>query len=625
MTTLRPRPTLLQAYECRLIQAIEGCVHVSHLKRVHAHLLRAGLHHSNYLLSKLLRRLTSLGVPVCAYARPLFDAAPQPNSFLYTALIRAYALQGPASYAFLLYTHMRSERHPAPPLSFTFSALIKAAAASLDAGAGAQVHAQVIALGGFGSDLYVNNTLLDMYIKCGVLEDARRVFDDMPLRDVISWTAMVVGYVKSGNMTEAEELFELSPDKDVVAWTSVVIGHAQNGRPRNALRQFERMLAARIQMDEVTMVGVISACSQLGALSYGQWIYDVARQIQFDKSVVVASAMVDMFGKCGSLDLAWEVFDAMVERNVFSYSSMIMGFAMHGHAQSAIGLFLQMMETETLPNDVTFIGVLTACSHAGYVDQGRQYFALMQEQYGITPRADHYACMVDLLGRAGHVEEAYELILNMPAEVKPHGGVWGALLGACRIHSRPQIAEAAARVLFQLEPTEVGNYLVLSNIYAAVGDWQKVARTRKLMRERGLRKNPGCSWVEGMDGVVHEFFAGDRTHPKYKEIMAVLDELMEKAKQVGYAPVLSSCVYDVSDGEKMQLLKGHSEKLAVAFGMIGTSQGSSIRISKNLRICEDCHSFMRAASKVTGRKIIIRDNLRFHHFAEGICSCAEFW
>ncbi|XP_058068005.1 pentatricopeptide repeat-containing protein At5g44230 [Magnolia sinica] len=610
--------------ESQLISVLQSSTSLAHLKHVHAHLLRTGLDQSSFVLSKLLRTLTNLNLPVNSYARHLFDHVHYPNPFLYTALIRAYALRGPFSQSLLLYSRMR--RVGTRPLSFTFSALFKACAALPDVDAGRQVHAQTISIGGFDSDLYVNNTLIDFYVRCGCLEDARRVFDEMPERDVISWTTLIVAYAKRGDMDAAEELFSRLPEKDMVAWTAMVAGFAQNARPRDALRLFERMQVAKVETDEVTLVGVISACAQLGAANYARWIRDVAERAGFgpETNVVVGSALIDMYAKCGSVEEAYRVFEGMTEHNVFSYSAMIVGFAMHGQADAAMRLFKTMVsKTEVKPNGVTFIGMLTACSHAGMVEQGRQYFESMLNDYRIVPSADHYACMVDLLGRAGHVEEAHNLINTMPFE--PHGGVWGALLGACRIHGKPHIAEIAANHLFELEPNGIGNYILLSNIYASAGMWDDVSRVRKLMREKGLKKNPGCSWVESKDGVVHEFFAGDSSHPKVNDIKVVLEELLERLKQAGYTPKLRSVVYDVSNEEKERLLKNHSEKLALAFGLLTTSPGSVVRIVKNLRMCEDCHSVMRSASLVEKREIVVRDNMRFHHFREGVCSCGDFW
>ncbi|KAL5697871.1 hypothetical protein ACHQM5_028976 [Ranunculus cassubicifolius] len=610
--------------ESKIISFLHTCNHINQIKQIHGHLLRNGLDQSSFVLAKLIRILTKLNVvAIDTYPRRIFDQVYNPNPFLYTSVIRGYSLLGQFREAFVLYNRMRSEG--VGPVSFTFTSLFKACTATFDLGLGRQIHAQTILIGGYGCDLYVGNTLIDMYVKCGVLESGRCVFDEMSERDAISWTSLIVAYAKSGNMREAEKLFDGLPEKDMVAWTAMVTGYAQNAKPGKALKMFERMKADGVPTDEVTLVGGISACAQLGAENRARWIRDLAEKEGLSPvtNVVVGSALIDMYSKCGSLKEACEVFESMKDRNVFSYTAMIVGFAMHGKAVAAVNLFHEMVKTNIKPNRVTFVGVLTSCSHVGMVEEGRHLFASMEKDYGIKPDADHYACMVDILGRAGHLEEALKLAETMPFE--PHGGVWGALLGACRVHGNPDIAEMAASHLFELEPDSVGNYILLSNIYALSDRKEDVSKVRKLMREKGLKKNPGCSWMEAKDGIIHEFFAGDVTHPKTREIKETLDELLKILKQKGYTPNLRSIVYDVSDNEKEHLLKNHSEKLALSFGLLTTPPGSPIRIVKNLRVCEDCHMVMCGASQIMKREIVLRDNMRFHHFKDGVCSCGDFW
>ncbi|WCJ41468.1 Pentatricopeptide repeat (PPR) superfamily protein [Euphorbia peplus] len=466
-----------------------------------------------------------------------------------------------------------------------------------------------------------------MYVKCGFLECGRKVFDEMPQKDLISWTEIIVAYVRIGDMETASRLFEDFPGKDMVAWTAMVTGFAQNAQPREAIQCFERMVESGVRVDEVTLVGVVSASAQLGAAEYADWIGGIADKFGGDGSgchdVVLGSALIDMYSKCANIEMAYKVFSRMKDRNVFSYSSMIMGYAVHGQAESAMKLFDEMVKTGIRPNDVTFIGVLTACVHSGLVDEALRIFEMMEKDYGVKPRADHYTCIVDVLGRAGRLNEALELVKTMP--IQPTASVWGALLGACRVHRNPDIARIAATNLFQLEPDGVGNYIILSNIYASAGRLHDVSEVRELMRKQGLKKNPGCSWIEARKGVVHEFFSGDLTHPISNEIKRVLRDLLDSLEANGYQPYLSSVPYDVADEEKRRILSTHSEKLALAFGLISMNPGSPIRIMKNLRICEDCHLVMCGASQITGREIVVRDNSRFHHFRDGTCSCGNFW
>ncbi|KAM6583562.1 hypothetical protein CsatB_010564 [Cannabis sativa] len=617
---LQKQQKLLQS---KLILALDGCTSVKHVKQVHAHLLCQGLDQCCFVLSKLIRMLTKFCVPMETYPRLIFHQVRCPNPFLWNAMIRGFILQGTLSESVSLYNCMR--RDGTRPLSFTFSVFFKACSATLDVDLGTQMHAQTILVGGYASDLYVGNTMIDMYTKCGLLESGRKVFDEMPDKDVISWTELIVAYSKSGDMESARDLFVELPIKDKVSWTAMVTGYAQNARPREALEVFKRMQTEEVETDVVTLIGVISACAQLGASNYAKWVRDVAERSGFGphENVVVGSALVDMYSKCGSIDEAFKVFEHMKERNLFSYSSMIVGLAIHGRGHEAIQLFHDMLESEIKPNHVTFIGVLTACSHVGLVEQGQQLFAAMKTHYDVDPSVEHYTCMVDLLGRVGRLEEALEVIKTMPVE--PNACVWGALLGACRTHRNPDIAQLAANNLFELEPNTIGNYILLCNIYASAGMWDEVSEVRKLMREKGLKKSPGYSWIEGKNGEIHEFFAGDMRHPMSIEIKQALDDLVNRLKAHGYVPHLNSVTYDLHDEEKRRLLLNHSEKLALAYGLLSTDVDCTIKIMKNLRICEDCHAFMCGASKITGREIIVRDNMRFHHFHNGTCSCGNFW
>ncbi|KAG5029492.1 pentatricopeptide repeat-containing protein At5g44230 [Glycine soja] len=610
--------------EWEVVRILERCSSLNQAKEVHAQIYIKNLQQSSYVLTKLLRLVTALPhVPLHSYPRLLFSQLHTPNPFAWTALIRAYALRGPLSQALSFYSSMRKRR--VSPISFTFSALFSACAAVRHSALGAQLHAQTLLLGGFSSDLYVNNAVIDMYVKCGSLRCARMVFDEMPERDVISWTGLIVAYTRIGDMRAARDLFDGLPVKDMVTWTAMVTGYAQNAMPMDALEVFRRLRDEGVEIDEVTLVGVISACAQLGASKYANWIRDIAESSGFGvgDNVLVGSALIDMYSKCGNVEEAYDVFKGMSERNVFSYSSMIVGFAIHGRARAAIKLFYDMLETGVKPNHVTFVGVLTACSHAGLVDQGQQLFASMEKCYGVAPTAELYACMTDLLSRAGYLEKALQLVETMPME--SDGAVWGALLGASHVHGNPDVAEIASKRLFELEPDNIGNYLLLSNTYASAGRWDDVSKVRKLLREKNLKKIPGWSWVEAKNGMIHKFVAGDVTHPKINEIKKELNDLLERLKGIGYQPNLSSLPYGINDREKRLLLMAHSEKLALAFGLRSTDVGSTIKIMKNLRICEDCHIVMCGASKVTGRKIVVRDNTRFHHFLNGACSCSNFW
>ncbi|CAN6173409.1 unnamed protein product [Urochloa humidicola] len=622
---LLPPPSLASL----LLAAIASSPFLRHLRHLHALAVRLPVppHSAPFLFSRLLRRLAALPPPRAPlrYAAAVFSSLSPPDPFLATALLRFAHLTRPPLETFCLFSWLRRAcGGELPFLPFAFSPLAKSAAAARSLPAVAASHAVSILLGGFDKHRFVENSLIGAYVACGDVGAARKVFDGMMVKDVISWTSVVVAYSKSGDMGSAEEVFVRCPVKDMVAWTAMVTGYAQNAMPVKALETFEQMAAAGLAIDEVSLTGAISACAQLGAARRAAWVQEIAERNGLVRNVVVGSGLVDMYAKCGLIDEACRVFEGMQDKNVYTYSSMIVALASHGRAKDAIALFNDMVSrAEVEPNHVTFIGVLTACSHAGMVKEGRFYFAQMKDRYGILPSADHYACMVDLLGRAGLVIEALDLVKSMAVE--PHGAVWGALLGACRIHGNTEIAKVAAEHLFKLEPEGIGNYVLLSNTLASAGEWDEVSKVRKLMRNRRLKKDPAVRWFEGRDGLVHQFFAGDNTHPRTNEIKKALLELIAKLKLAGYVPNLNSIVYDVSEQEKGRLLLGHSEKLALSFGLLTLGPGSTIRIVKNLRICEDCHLFMRLVSKVEPVNIIVRDNMRFHHFKDGECSCGGFW
>jgi pentatricopeptide repeat protein len=628
---LLPPPSLASL----LLAAVASSPSLPHLRHLHGLLVRIHPYlpppSAPFLLSRLLRRLAALPLPLpptptpLRYAVAVFSSLSPPDPFLAAALLRFAHLTQPPMETFRVFSGLRrAHGRDLPFLPFAFSPLAKSAAAARSLPAAAGAHAVSLLLGGFDKHRFVENSLIGAYVACGDVGAARKVFDEMTVKDVISWTSIVAAYSRSRDMGSAEEVFALCPVKDMVAWTAMVTGYAQNAMPVKALLAFEQMAVAGMPIDEVSLTGAISACAQLGAVRRATWVQEIAERNGLGRNVVVGSGLVDMYAKCGLIDEARRVFERMQEKNVYTYSSMIVGLASHGRASDAIALFKDMVRrADVEPNHVTFIGVLTACSHAGMVKEGRYYFSQMKDRYGILPSADHYACMVDLLGRAGLVIEALDLVRSMTVE--PHGGVWGALLGACRIHGNTEVAKVAAEHLFKLEPEGIGNYVLLSNTLASAGEWDEVSKVRKLMRIRGLKKDPAVSWFEGRDGFVHQFFAGDNTHPWMHEIKKRLLELRAKLKLAGYVPILSSVVYNVNEEEKERLLMGHSEKLALSFGLLTLESRSSIRIVKNLRICEDCHLFIRLVSKVEPIEIIVRDNMRFHHFRDGECSCGGFW
>eukprot|EP01018_Ginkgo_biloba_P030400 Gb_19693 [translate_table: standard] len=572
-----------------IVSVLPACARVAALlegKEIHAYIIRSGFE-SDVSVGNAL--VTMYAKYMCIqFAWQVFDKMPQKNVVSWNAIIAGYVHNGHADEALNIFNQTQRARFK--PNSVTIASILPACAHLTQLKEGKSIHAYIIR-NGFDSDVFVLNALIDMYAKCRSLEPGRQIFDRMPERNVVSWNTLIVGYV-------------------------------QNGHANEALKLVWQMQLGGVKVNLVTITIILSACAQIAALQLGKMIHASIIRGGFESDVFVGSALIDMYAKCGSVEIAFEVFNKMVAKNVVSWNAMIAGYGMHGQGEKALTLYHQMQQAGVKPDDITFVAVLSACSHAGLVNEGWQYFDQMSRDYGIIPRVEHYACMVDLLGRAGRLEEAHEFIKNMP--IKPDAGVWGALLGACRVYCSTKLGELVAEHLLELEPENDGNYVLLSNIYAAAGRWDDVAKMRKLMKDKGLKKTPGCSWIE-LNNRLHAFLAGDTSHPQSEEIYAMLESLSGKMEAAGYVPDTNFVLQDVKEEEKESILCSHSERLAIAFGLINAPPGTPIHITKNLRVCGDCHTATKFISEIVGRKIIVRDANRFHHFKDGMCSCGDYW
>lgn len=427
----------------------------------------------------------------------------------------------------------------------------------------------------------------------------------------------------SGKIRQAQEIFSSMMVKNQVSWNAIIAGFINNGQSEEGLKLFRLMIGSlEVQPNQSTLSSALLACSNLSGLNLGRQIHQWASKLPLSLNVTVQTSLVSMYCKCGHLNDARKLFYTMAKKDVVSWNAMISGYAQHGHGERAIKLFDEMRQEAVEPNEITFIAVLTACNHAGMAELGIQYFETMEKMYGVTPQVDHYSCMVDLLCRAGLLEKAMVLIQSMP--FKPHPSVFGTLLGACRVHKNLDFAEFGAAKLIELDPQGAGAYVQLANIYASMSMWNDVARVRKHMKENVVIKTPGYSWIEIKD-TVHEFRSGDRVHPELDLIHEKLDVLEDRIKQAGYVPDISFVLQDLEVDQKERLLMRHSEKLAIAFGLLKTSPCSTIRVFKNLRVCGDCHNAAKFISLVEGREIVLRDNTRFHHFSNGGCSCGDYW
>lgn len=472
------------------------------------------------------------------------------------------------------------------------------------------------------SDVICWNAMIDGCFKFGDVEAAKEVFENMRSRNIGSWNAMISGFAKCRMIEAARELFDEMNERDEISWSSIIDGYIKGGYFNEALEVFYLMQREETKPRKFMLSSVLAACANVGALDQGKWIHAYVERNSIRLDAVLGTALLDMYAKCGRLDLAWEVFEKMRRRETFTWNAMIGGLAMHGRAEDAVELFSKMQGNKLKPDGITFVNVLNACAHARLVDKGLRIFSSMKRLYGVEPKVEHYGCIVDLFGRAGLLADAENFIRSMP--VRPNAAVFGALLGACRKHGDVELGERVGKILLELKPQNTGRYALLSNIYAKAGRWKDVEKVRKLMKKRGIKTTPGISMIE-LDGTVHEFKMGEGSHPQMKEIYLMLKRTIERLQIEGYSPNTSQVLFDISEEEKETELQYHSDKLAIAFGLLNTIPGTTIRIVKNLRICEDCHSATKLISKIYNRDIIVRDHVRYHHFRNGKCSCMDFW
>ncbi|XP_052187989.1 pentatricopeptide repeat-containing protein At5g04780, mitochondrial [Diospyros lotus] len=573
----------------------------------------------------------------------------------------------------------------------TLRELLQSCARNRAATGGKACHGQIVRVG-LQADTLISNMLINMYSKCGLVECARNVFDEMPVRSLISWntmigsctqngdggeslglfvcmqregarfseftisgvlcacaakcavleckqlhafalkaamdsnmfvaTALLGVYAKSSFIEDASRIFECMPERSAVTWSSMIAAYVQNDLYEEALVLFQRAQTIGLENNQFSMSSVVSACANLAALIEGSQMHAVILKSGLESNIFVASSLIELYAKCGIIREAYTVFSSVEEKNVVLWNAMISGFSKHACCIEAMISFEKMQQMGICPNEITYVSVLSVCGHMGLVEKGWRYFDMMRKEHNLSPNVLHYSCMADVLGRAGLICEARHLLERMPFDAT--ASMWGSLLSSCRIHGNTEIAEVAARHLFEIEPNNAGNHVLLSNTYAATKKWDEVARTRKLLKDSEAKKERGKSWIE-VKNKVHIFMVGERSHPRIAKIYSRLEDLLEEMKKLDYKVCTEYDLHDVEEIRKQELLRHHSEKLALTFGLMSLPSCAPIRIMKNLRICGDCHTFMKLASKITAREIIIRDTNRFHHFQNGVCSCGDFW
>ncbi|KAL6974690.1 hypothetical protein U1Q18_028870 [Sarracenia purpurea var. burkii] len=472
------------------------------------------------------------------------------------------------------------------PNIYTFISVLRSCSSLCKVGFGKQVHAHIVK-GGLDKDGFVGTALIDIYAKCRCLEDAEVIFNRLNERDLFTWTIIISGY-------------------------------AQTDQGEKALQCFSQMQKGGVKPNEFTVASCLRGCTGIASLENGRQLHSLAIKFGNFDDIFVASALVDMYAKCGCIEDSEAIFKDLDFHDTVAWNTMICGYSQHGQGDKALEAFKFMLDEGVMPDEVTFLGILSACSHVGLTEEGKRHFNSMSEVYGIIPRIEHYACMVDILGRAGKFNEVKNFIERM--NLTPNSLIWETVLGACMIHGNVEFGEIAAEKLFELEPETASNYILLSKIFAAKGRWDDVSKVRALMTSRGVKKEPGCSWVE-FDAQIHVFLSQDGSHPMIQRIYQKLDELGQKLSSMGYIPNKYNVLHNVTGREKRENPFYHSERLALAFALISNTQNKTIRIFKNLRICGDCHDFMKLISDISNWEIVVRDNKRFHHFRDGTCSC----
>ncbi|XP_075485340.1 putative pentatricopeptide repeat-containing protein At1g68930 [Primulina tabacum] len=737
-------------YYCTLLKQCCEIQSVKQAKRLHGRMIKSLINPETFLLNNLINAYYKL--KEIKYARHVFDKISRPNLFSWNTILSAYSKSGDigkmeeifgliprkdgVSWNLIisgyikcglsekaLETYKLMLRHGFEYLNrITFSTVIVMLSNKGWFGLGGVVHGQVVKCG-FNSYVFLGSPLVDMYAKCGLICEAKRVFDEIHERNVVLYNTMLMGFLRCGLLKESEVLFRCMPEKDSISWTTMITGLTQNGMDREAMDLFREMRLTGFDMDQFTFGSILTACGGLSASREGKQIHAYVNRTDHLDNVFVASALLDMYSKCRNIKYAELLFRKMGSKNVVSWTAMLVGYGQNGYSEDALRIFCEMQRnniepddftlgsvisscaslasleegaqfhvqalvsglisfttvsnalvtlygkcgnieeskqlfdemkwrdevswtalvsgyaqfgkaTETIdlfenmlthglqPDGVTFIGVLSACARAGAVEKGLQYFSLMTEKYGIRPFLDHYTCMIDLYSRAGRLEEAKNFILQMPCSPDAIG--WATLLSSCRNRGNLEIGKWSAESLLKLDPQNPAGYVLLASIYAAKGKWDEVSQIRKGMRDNGVRKEPGCSWIK-YNKKVHIFSADDKSSPFSDQIYEKLENLNDRMTEEGYVPDMRSVLHDVEESDKLKMLNHHSEKLAIAFGLIFIPPGLPIKVVKNLRVCNDCHNATKIISKITEREILVRDAVRFHLFKDGKCSCGDFW
>ncbi|OVA16409.1 Pentatricopeptide repeat [Macleaya cordata] len=555
-------------------------------EQIHTHVIKTGFELNVYVCSVLIDMYAKHGK--LEIAREILERLTEKDVVSWTAMIAGYAQHELCIEALRLFEEMQIRGIRSDNIGF--SSALSACAGIQALNQGRQIHAQSY-VSGYAMDLSIGNSLVNLYARCGRIQDAYSAFQIIDAKDEISWNGLISGFAQSGHHEEA-------------------------------LQVFTQMNRSGVRANLFTFCSVVSASANIADIKQGKQFHGRIIKTGYDSEIEAGNVLITLYAKCGSIDDAWREFCEMHERNEVSWNAMITGYSQHGFGNKALDLFEEMKRKTVKPNHVTFVGVLSACSHVGLVNKGLNYLKSMSEEHGLVPRPEHFNCVVDILGRAGLLQHAREFIEEMP--IKPDAMIWRTLLSACTVHKNLEIGEFAAKHLLELEPEDSATYVLLSNIYAVTQKWNCRDQMRQMMKDRGVKKEPGRSWIE-VKNSVHAFFVGDRLHPLADNIYEYLKDLNKRISEIGYVQDRYSLLHDIEQEQKDPNVYIHSEKLALAFGLISLSPLIPVRVIKNLRVCNDCHNWMKFVSKVSNRTLIVRDAYRFHHFKDGACSCRDYW
>lgn len=569
------------------ISTLQTCASVDQLHKLHAEILKTHFSRNVFLLTRLAHAYLKFGC-LNIGERFVVSIIKNPPLFLWNERIKCYARKGRYRESVDLYYEM--VRSGYKPNAFTFTFVLPACAGLKSVKDCRRVHTDVLWFGCEYNE-FVITALIDVYGKCGDLSSARQLFDEMPVKKTASCNALMAGFV-------LDEKFD------------------------DALSLFNEMKKLGIPSDTITMVRVLQSCASLGALQQGRWVHEQIIRTQMVVNVQLGSALINMYARCGSIEEAHHVFEEMPQKDLIAWTAIICGYGMHGLAHLSESLFLRMVSHGLRPDAITFVGVLSGFSHNGMVEKGWYYFKKMSDEFNVKPVLEHYSCMVDMLGRAGRLNEAENLLKHIT--VKPDSMIWGGLLTACKIHKNVEMAERVVSKILELDPTNAGWHVLMSNIYATCGKWDQVAKMWGKIKDLKLEKQPGWSSIE-VTGQIHTFLVFDQSHAMSKEIYSYLKYVKEQMKVEGYVPETSVVFEKVDEETKEEMVFGHSERLAIAFGILSTLDGDVLRVMKNLRVCVDCHNVIKFISRIECREIIVRDAKRFHCFKDGVCSCGDYW